>query len=269
MTVLDVGQGDAIHVELPDGSHVLIDSGWTMGEVDSGSRVLLPYLKSEGVDSIRALFLTHPHADHIGGARTLLENVPVGAVYVSPGTYVSSVTASLDSALASLEIPVVQLNSGDWMDLGNGVGLFVLSPKKNRPSSVNNASLVLKLTYGETSFLLTGDAEMESEQVMLTEYGSILESDVLKVGHHGSATSTHEPFLRAVNPRYAVLSMALQNRYGLPDREVFDHLDSIRADVHATSLMGAATYFSNSKKIRKVTYCKERSLITDTVIGCG
>lgn len=268
MTVLDVGQGDAIHVELPDGGHVLIDAGWTMGQVDAGLRVLLPYLKSEGVDSIRALFLTHPHADHIGGARSLLEAVPVGTVYGSPGAYVSSVTERLDSVLAAKEISMVPLASGDWMELSKGVGLFVLNPKPGRASSVNDASLVLRMTYGETSFLLTGDAERESERIMLSEFGSFLRSDVLKVGHHGSSTSTHAPFLQAVNPRFAVLSVALQNRYGLPDREVFDHLDSIRADVHATSLMGAATYYSDSKKIRKFTHCRERGLNSGVVNGC-
>lgn len=269
MTVLDVGQGDAIHIELPDRSHLLIDSGWTMGQVDSGTRILLPYLKSAGVDSIRALFLSHPHADHIGGAQTLLENIPVGKVYGSPSAYVSSITASLDSVLASMEIPLTPLASGDWMDLGNGVGLFVMSPKQGRPSSVNDASLVMKLTYGETSFLVTGDAERDSERVMLTEYGPVLDSDVLKVGHHGSATSTHELFLRAVNPRFAVISVALQNRYGLPDREVYDLMDSVRADVHATSLLGAVTYYSDSRKIRKIPVCKERILETDAVNGCG
>lgn len=278
---LDVGQGDAIAIHTREGRTFLIDAGLWTPHRDSGLEVLLPYLAHRNVSRIQGMFLTHPHADHIGGAPSVLDRIPVDTLYMPRSSYETLVTTRLDSIVQAKGIPVRFLQAGDHLSLGQRLTVLVLSPEGRygpapfapfaRGSSVlhsapvssgappapgapsdgeiNNTSLVIKLLHGRHSFLFMGDAEKEVERMLLEVYAEGLKADVLKVGHHGSRTSSLPAFIDAVNPEHAVVQVGLLNRYALPNREVAEHFRSNGIDVYYTSLDGALTFRSNGSRL--------------------
>ncbi|MCH7521717.1 MAG: DNA internalization-related competence protein ComEC/Rec2 [Candidatus Marinimicrobia bacterium] len=240
VTILDVGQGDAIHLALPDGRQLLVDAGGWNPQYDYGERVVIPYLRGQGIGRIDVAVITHPHADHLGGLAFLLRTLPVGEIWDTPNRYASGVYSRLKALADSLAVPIRILGAGEAVQLGE-VDIWVLAPDSAwaaDAANANDASLVLKIRYGGTTLLLMGDAERKVERRLLA-YGEVLRTDWLKVGHHGSATSSTVAFLAASQPQGAVVSVGRRNRYGHPAPEALDRLRQVAGVVHRTDRDGA------------------------------
>ncbi|MCH7497941.1 MAG: DNA internalization-related competence protein ComEC/Rec2, partial [Candidatus Marinimicrobia bacterium] len=239
VTFLDVGQGDAIHLALPDGSHVLLDAGIWTPRFDAGERVVWPYLRGQGIGRLAVAAISHPQADHLGGLPYLLRQLPIGELWDSAHQVSNTLYNRTRHLADSLGVPIRRLQAGDFLSLG-AVEILVLSPDSAAATAanVNNASLVLLLHYGQSSLLLMGDAERSVERRLLA-YGELLQADWLKVGHHGSATSSTAAFLQAVGARGAVISVGARNVYRHPSPEVVERLRATMAVVHRTDLDGA------------------------------
>ena len=231
---IDVGQGDCILIE-GSGESVLIDAG----ENDQGDEVL-GYLSAAGIEDIDLAVGTHPHSDHIGGMDTVLEGITVGRLMLSdvPDSIVPTTRTYLDLLDAAEETGTEMFYGypGDQVSICGGT-LTVLGPVEDY-DDLNDESLVIRFDYGESSFLFTGDMESGAEEDLLAS-GADIGADVLKVGHHGSNTSSSEEFLRAVGPEIAVIECGEGNDYGHPHLEVLERLEAVSAAVYRTDLDGS------------------------------
>lgn len=256
ITFLDVGQGDAIHIKTPSGKHILVDTGrWSPG-FNSGEKTILPYLNNFQIDELEALVLSHPHADHIGGVKSMLEKISIHMIYQSDYNYDSQLFTRYMDAAKRQGIPISDLYAGDTVYIEDNVRFYVLGPKKSvtKPSNPNNHSVVLKLVYGETSFLLSGDAEKEQESEITNIYGDFLKADLYKMGHHGSSTSSTNRFLSHISPDLTVVSLSFRNRFGHPNQEAVTRISNYSKEVYFTSLQGALVFESDGKKIELVDW---------------
>ncbi len=259
---LDVGQGDAALLRLPDGKGVLIDAGprSPFTGSDAGSRFVMPQLAYHGVDELAAIVITHPDSDHIGGVPSVLRAVPVARVFRSGYRHSSRLFEETNAVLDSLRIPHRAVRAGDSLSLSPEVRAYVLYPFKDTPEEgPNEHSVVLLVRYGASSFLFMGDAPLEAELRITQRYQDLLQSEVLKVGHHGSKTSSIPAFLNIArgsqeNARkpYAIVSVAARNRYGLPNQEILDRLKSAGFDVALTSESGGIWFRTDGKTLRQV-----------------
>ena len=234
------------------------------------------------MDKLEIVIITHPDSDHIGGIPSVLRSVPVGRVLRSGYRHSSSLFTETDALLDSLNIPHRAVRTGDTLMLSPQVRAYVLYPPEEVPEDGPNAhSVMLLVCYGEASFLFTGDAPLEAELRLARRYKDLLQSDVLKVGHHGSRTSSASAFLNGVlgarsrdsstagivetsvrmneshrNPGkpYAVVSVAERNRYGLPNQEVLDRLTATGFEVVLTSRAGGVWFRTDGKTIRRVNW---------------
>ncbi len=255
LTVLDVGQGDAIHLALPDGRHVLVDAGMRNPWYDRGEQVVAPYLRGRGVGRLDAAVISHPQADHMGGLVYLLEHMPVAEIWDTSNRHSSQLYGRLKGLADSLGVPVRRLTSGEVVQLG-AVDVFVLSPdtlQLAHARNMNDASLVLKVRYGDTSLLLMGDAERIVE-LRLLAYGDFLQSDWLKAGHHGAGTSSTPAFLKACRPAGAVVSVGEGNPFRHPSAEVMTRLQETARVVHRTDRDGALVLRSDGRRWRVVDW---------------
>jgi competence protein ComEC len=255
----DVGQGDAALLSFPNGRHVLVDAGLRDPYSDWGERVVVPHLRRYGVRRLDALVLTHPHADHVGGARAVMEAVPVGRLVHAGPEEDSELWRSLLYVADSLGVPQRVVSSGDTLALDPSVRLRVLAPEGPPPPWLdpNEGSVVLRVEHGATSFLLTGDAEAGTEAALAARYGGALASTVVKVGHHGSRTSSTEPFVAAASDpstAFAVVSVGRRNRYGLPDEEPLARWAAAGAAVLQTAEEGAVWLRSDGREVRRVDW---------------
>lgn len=215
---IDIGQGDANLIQLPSGQTMLIDGGEA-----SKYKILKAYLEKQQINKIDYLIATHPHADHIGGLINVIKDFEVGKIYAPKVSHNTDTYLKFLEAIQEKELKISSAKAGLNLDLGEGVEAVFVAPTKDKYESINNYSAVLKLTYGEVSFLFTGDAEKESEAEMLA--GEIdLRATILKVGHHGSSTSNTQAFLEKVKPDYGIISLEEGNSYGHPHQEVLDRL---------------------------------------------
>ena len=213
---------------------------------------MLAALSRAGVQHLSAAIVTHPHSDHYGGMRTVLEKIPTAAFYTSavPESQLPTTQSyeKLLNTLSEQSIPAAYLFAGDTIPLGDAT-VTVLSPTRGTTwENLNNYSLVLRITYGNTAFLLMGDAEAEVEESMLTAKTE-LAADVLVVGHHGSATSSSKNFIKAVAPRDALLSVGEDNSYNLPNTGVLTRLKEQGAALYRTDLQGTITVISDGEQI--------------------
>ncbi len=250
LRVIDVGQAQSLLLTCGDDA-ILVDAG----EYASGGKVLAA-LSRAGVSTLTAAIVTHPHSDHYGGLRTVLEKVPAAAFYTSAVPEEQLPTAQsygkLLDTLAAQAVPSAYLFAGDTLSLGDAT-VTVLSPAKGATwENLNNYSLVLRVTYGNTAFLLMGDAETEVEETLLAAKAE-LSAAVLVVGHHGSATSSSTDFLKAVAPRYAVISVGEDNSYNLPNTGVLTRLKEQGAALYRTDLQGTVTVTSDGEQITVTT----------------
>lgn len=248
---LDVGQGDSELIRLPG------ETGYFNMLIDTGEYKyadgLTDYLKGLGIERLDALVCTHPHTDHMGCMARIVQRFEIGAIYMplmpedkAPTTaaYEKLLDAVLDKGLT-----INQLHEDAIIESPPGSQFQVMSPRVDADwEGANNYSAVLRLVYGETSFLFTGDAESESERVILDDgYG--VGADVLKCGHHGSSSSTTKAFLSQVDPRYAVISCGLDNSYGHPHKEVLARLEKQGVTLYRTDQDGTVLAKSDGKEI--------------------
>ncbi len=262
VTVVDVGQGDCILVETPDRRAMLIDGGGSSDEsqvdsTDIGLRVVVPFLHYRGLSHLDVVVLTHPHGDHCGGLTAVLREESVGVVL--DGTvlpYPSADYQAFRQEVRDRHIPYEHAARGMHLDLGDGVTAEVLNPPTSgtpygtQPDNdtVNNYSAVLRLTYGKTHFLLTGDAETGAEQNMMAAVPD-LSADVLKVGHHGAANATGDDWLSRVRPRYAAISCGAHNPFGHPSPATLARLAAHHVPTYCTAWNGAITFLSDGQTV--------------------
>ena len=241
---LDVGQGDCSLIVMPNGKTVLIDASTN----DEGENIL-EYLSLYDIDRIDFFVLTHPHADHIGGAKDIVEGIKVGKIVMPDVTTDTSVFENLLNAIDKKHIPVHIAEVGEIISLGNA-NLKVLAPVK-KTDDLNNMSIVLRLDYGNTSFIFTGDAEEPSESDMLDRFGkNEFKADVIKIGHHGASTSSSEEFLKAVSPKYAVISCGKENSYGHPHSETVSKLNDLGITYYRTDKVGNVVFSSDGESVK-------------------
>ncbi len=251
LTAIDVGQGDSILLVSPQGRTLLVDAGgipfWMHSELDIGEDVVSPYLWSRGIHQLDVMALTHAHADHMGGMAAVLANFHPHELWLGVDSPSPELQTLLREAKA-LGIPVILHKAGDSLEIG-GAKVQVLAPPRDaeaRASRPNDESLVIKVSYGATSALLEGDAEKKTEKQVAQENP---EADLLKVAHHGSATSTIPELLAAVHPRFAVISVGARNVYGHPRREVLDRLAEAHVLTYRTDMDGAVTFYLDGKTV--------------------
>src|ERR687895_968501 len=227
MSFIDVGQGDSILVILPNTKTLLIDGG----ERQSSGKVLST-LQEYGLSYIDVIVATHPHADHIGGLIDVINTVNVGQVLDSGQMHTTQTFEDLLDAIYNKQIPLRSVSEGESINLDPTVKIDVLNPPASIPDGANNEgefndnSVVLKLTYGNFSALLTGDMEERNEARLVFNNATILDADVLKAGHHGSRTSSSTAFLNAVTPEAVIISLAAGNNYGHPHQEALDRISA-------------------------------------------
>lgn len=255
VTVFDVGQGDAILIETPNGKTMLYDTGVLTPFQNSGRRVLEPELRARGIRFIDKVILSHPHADHIGGIHTVLEDFDVGVIYQPPFEYHSAVFAGYMKLAEKKGVRVIELIAGVEISPDKNLKILVLHPTTEPLNRDPNAhSLSVLMVYGETRFLLTGDAESLAESQMVAKYDTLLRANWYKAGHHGSKTSSNSDFMKFVNPELIAVSLGLSNRYRHPHVEATKRMMLTGAQIDYTSLNGAIVYESDGKRIRKVEW---------------
>ncbi|MCR6525094.1 MBL fold metallo-hydrolase [Lysinibacillus capsici] len=229
---IDVGQGDSILIESPSGKTMLIDGG-----VKGAGQQIVSYLKELGINKLDIVVATHPDADHIGGLIPVLDNMTIEQFFDSGKVHTSQTFEEMLTRIDEKNIPYHVPKIGDDIELDKDVNVKVLNAN-DQATDNNDASIVLKMTYGNVSFLLTGDAGVALEKEML-QYD--VKATVLKAGHHGSNTSSSEEFIQAVKPEVTILSYGEDNKYGHPHAEIVDRLQAIGSKIYATADLGTIT----------------------------
>jgi competence protein ComEC len=241
VTAIDVGQGDAIFVRGPAGRTMLVDGG-------AGSEIartaVLPYLRSQGVTRLDYVVSTHPDQDHVGGLPEVVRTMPVGAIVFGVLESTNQAHVRLLELAEQNRLQVIKARRGGMLDLGPGVQTRIINPGEPLLAEDNDNSVVLRISFGQVHVLLTGDAERQAEQSMLRS-DQPLQAQILKVSHHGSQTGSSEAFLRAVQPKIALISAGRGNRFGHPRPEVLQRLQAVGAAVYRTDQHGTITIITN------------------------
>lgn len=236
---IDVGQGDSELIQI-DGKNILIDAGTSDNKAYN-------YLKSLGVTTLDYVIATHPHEDHIGAMDNIINDLNVGVFYSPKVTATTKTYENMINALKSKSLKLTVPKVGDQLTIGNA-SLTFLAPNSETYEDLNNYSIVVKLKYGNNSFLFDGDAEDVSEGEILAKQLDI-QADVLKIGHHGSNSSTSADFLSKVNPKYAVIEVGKENDYGHPTQGTMDKLKAANIQVYRTDENGTIIATSNGTDI--------------------
>ena len=226
---LDVGQGDSIFIELTQGKSMLIDAS----TADCGEGIA-EYIQDNGYSKIDYLVATHPHVDHIGGMQDVVEQLEIGEIYMPKASTTTKTYKNLLKAIKAKGNKINTAKAGSTIYSDSSLGIDILAPNSDSYDELNDYSIVIKLVYGKKSFLFTGDAEKLSEDEITAD----VSADVLKVGHHGSSTSSSEKFIKRVNPEFAVISCGKDNSYGHPHKETIETLKKYDVEVFRTDKMG-------------------------------
>ncbi|MFC4320847.1 DNA internalization-related competence protein ComEC/Rec2 [Litchfieldia salsa] len=258
VTMLDIGQGDTIYIKLPFRKAVYLidvterisfeDEDWKKKNhaFSVSQDVVVPFLKSKGVRSIDQLILTHGDYDHMGGAIDLMEQISTSMIILGQGSSENQLEKDLIKFAQNKKIRISTVKEGDRWKVGHHL-FYVLAPNETRNKTENNQSVVIYTMLGGQKWLFTGDLEREGEQELVNRYPK-LEVDVLKVGHHGSNTSTTQVFLEHFNPKTGIISVGQNNRYGHPHPELIDRLQAASLNIYRTDLNGAISFKFSKKK---------------------
>lgn len=243
--VIDCGQGDSIFAVFPSGETMLVD-----GSMQSDAKSVTEFLDAFGISAIDYVVATHPHEDHIGGLDDCLQKYKVGQIFMPA---IEHTTASFERLLDAIEGQNLQIDvpkAGEYI-IGSADTEFsvqCLAPNSEEYEEMNNYSIVLRILYGDRAILLTGDAEAFSEEEML-DAGYELSADVLKLGHHGSSTSSSKDFITAVAPTYAIASCGKDNDYGHPHREIRAMAEKLGWIFYRTDTDGTVAILTDGDKI--------------------
>lgn len=242
---IDIGQGDSILVRTPSGKNMLIDSG-SGKETDA----LMYYLSKEGIKKFDIVIATHPDEDHIGSMAKIIESYSIDAFYMPEKSHNTDAFIKMVQSLREKQVTVHKPVADTVLPFDENMELFLLNPSDRVYSDNNNYSVVAKLTYKNNSFLFTGDIDSEVEKDLVHSFGEKLNSDVLKLAHHGSASSSSKKFLESVSPTVAIVSAGIDNKYNHPSRDVLMRLKSMNIPVYRTDEQGNIIIFSDGYKIR-------------------
>lgn len=243
VSYLDVGQGDAAYIKVNE-MDILIDAG-PKSDVDK----LMKQLEEKNIDDFEVVVATHPHEDHIGGMTKVLQTYKVESFYMPKVEHSTKTFENMIKEVEKQGLKVKVLKEGVNIDIGEGALLETFSPTQDSYDNLNNYSPIMKLTFGNNSFLFTGDAEKEVEEEVLSRYKDKLDSDVIKFGHHGSSTSSSTEFIEAVSPNYGIISCGVDNSYGHPHKEILKLIQNMNIEAYRTDTQGQITVISDGNNI--------------------
>lgn len=243
VSYIDVGQADSILIQTPGGKNVLIDAG-----NNGDATTIVTYLKNQKIIRLDYVIGTHSHEDHIGSLDTIIRTFDIGQIVMPKESSNTQTFRDLITAMSDKGLKPLEAKAGVKLDLGSEIYAELLAPNSSSYEDTNDYSAVLRLVYGKNSFLFTGDAETQSESEML-HLGSQLKVDVLKVGHHGSRTSSTQAFLKLVAPKYAIISVGKGNSYGHPTVDALARLSSVGATIYRTDESGTIVCESDGETI--------------------
>ncbi len=245
VNIVDVGQGDCIVTILPDNKILMIDSG------DNGhENEVFEFLDSKNITTIDYLVATHPHSDHIGSMPEVIEKYEIVNFYMPKAIHTSSTYKKMIENLQKKSLKINTARAGKTFIDESGVTARFIAPVEESYEDLNYYSAVIRLDFGETSFLFTADMEEPNENELLEYDKNSLDADVLKVAHHGSSTSSTKKFLDAVSPEYSVISCGKNNDYNHPHREILERLENLDTEVYRTDTHGTVTFVSDGDDIR-------------------
>lgn len=241
---IDVGQGDSILISV-NGKNMLIDAG-----PRSSSKQVTSYLNKLKIKTLDYVITTHPHEDHIGGMASVIKNFNIGSFYAPKKTMNTATFSDMITALKKKNLKINVPMAGTYIDLGKNICCEVLSTSNSYYEDVNNYSVVVKITYKNNKFLFMGDAQKLVEKEIVDK-GFDVSCDILKIGHHGSSTSSSKDFLDKSNPKIAVISCGKGNMYGHPHKETLTELKKRNIKVYRTDTDGTIVFSSNGDSIKE------------------
>ena len=238
---LDVGQGDSIFIELPNNETMLIDAAESYQ-----SENIINYLKNLNYQKIDYVIGTHPHTDHIGGLKDIINTFEIGKIYMPKVVSTTKTYESLLMAIKDKNLKINTAKAGTTIIDTDTLKINILAPNNSTYTELNNYSAVSKITYGTTKFLFMGDAEKLSEN----EIKENVTADVIKIGHHGSNTSSSIDFIKKVNAKYGIISVSLNNKYNLPKEETITNWENSGTKIYLTSTNGTIRASSDGTNIK-------------------
>ena len=246
LNMIDVSQGDSFYIETQNSKTILIDGGGSeSSDYDVGENILVPYLLDKGKTKIDLIFISHPHEDHIEGIFTVIEKLNVKKVIISKNVKDNELIIKLKEICKRRNTKIIEVSSNDNVEIDN-INFRVIYPNtKTKEENINNMSLIIKMKFGDIDILFTGDLEKDAEN----EINYYLKADILKIGHHGSNTSTTEEFLKKVLPKIALVSVGKDNSYGHPSKEVIERLKKLNIKRFRTDEMGEVKLKITKNKI--------------------
>lgn len=243
---IDVGQGDSAIIQLPNGTNVMIDCGNT-----NNSQLLMDYLSMLEIKKIDYLIVTHPHEDHIGAMSKIIETFEIGKIYMPKVVHTTNIYTNLLTTIKNKNLKITEAKPNTNIIDEKDLKFTILAPNSDKYNDLNNYSVVTKLIYRNNSFLFTGDAEKISEDEILKNKHDI-KADVLKVGHHGSTTSSSPAFVKAISPKYSIISVGKDNSYNHPDNIIVNRL-KLYGEVYRTDKVGTIIVKSDGDNLSIAT----------------